>query len=91
MHTYLIIKVYRAFSKMHDVFAGGLVSMEGCSIMTGPIIIHRMLSSTLEVTDMAEFLATAGTISTDYSSYSISCSMPLPTGLSIRLAIAEVT
>ena len=74
---------------MHGRLATRLDSIVGCGAITVEVIMHKTLSLIFEAADTIEFQTTMSSLCTDSSLYSISCLVPLPAKLLVKLAIAE--
>ena len=91
IHTYLMTRVFGTLSKAQGGVATGSYRIVGCGIVTSAVIMCRMLSLTFLANKTTAFQAKASTLCTDSSSYYMSCLVPLPANLLVRLIIAEAS
>ena len=89
IYTYLMMRALGTLSRVCCGLAVGVCGMVDCSTMTYVVTICRALSSTFLAMDMMVFRAAIGILCTDSSSYSITCPVPSPISLWVRLVITE--
>ena len=89
IYTYLITRAFGAFNNVCSGLATGSYDVAGCGTATGAVITYRILSRTLLATKMRMFWAIAGALCINSSSYSMSCPVPSPGNLLVRLIIAK--
>ena len=91
IRTYLMTRALSALGRTPGGLAIGFFGVADSGVMTGMVIICKTLSSTFFPMDTMAFQAAVGTLCTNSSSYSITCPMPLPVSLSVRLVIAKAS
>ena len=91
IRTYLMTRALGALGRTPGRLASGIFGAADGGMMTGAIITCKLLSSTFFAMDTMAFQAVVGTLCIDSSSYSITCPVPLPVSLSVRLVIAEAS
>ena len=89
--TYLMTRALGALKRVLSGLATGLCGTADSSIMTSVVVTCRTLSSTFLAIDIMAFQAAVGTLYTDSSLYSITCPIPSPISLLVRLVITKVS
>ena len=91
IHTYFMMRSLGTLSRALSRLAAGVFGRADGGVMTSVVIIRKTLSLTFFDMDTTVFQAAVGTLCTKSSSYSITCPVPSPVSLSVRLVIGKVS